>query len=108
VNAEQATKLIMQEPTQLLSGEGRSRWSNNERIGSIGPAGVVVTACRHSGSGATREAPAVIVSRDQLATRESQARPYGVTERLAVLMKPGNAGGGKGPQLKGNARSNEG
>src|SRR5437867_3756168 len=23
-------------------------------------------------------------------------------------MKPGNAGGGKGPQLKGNARSNEG
>src|ERR1700693_2996201 len=47
-------------------------------------------------------------SRDQLATRESQAGPSGVTERLAVLMKPGNAGGGKGPQLKGNARSNEG
>ena len=34
--------------------------------------------------------------------------PYGVAERLVVLMKPGNAGGGKGPQLKGNARSNEG
>src|ERR1700747_57324 len=43
--------------------------------------------------------------RDQLATRERQAGPYGVTERLAVLTKPGNAGGGKGPQLKGNARS---
>jgi len=42
-------------------------------MGSIRPVGVVATACRHSGSGATREAPAVIVSRDQLATRESQA-----------------------------------
>ena len=44
---------------------------------------------------------------DQPATRESQVGPYGVTERLAVLLKPGNAGGGKEPQLEGNARSNE-
>ena len=44
---------------------------------------------------------------DQPATRERQAGPYGVTERPAVLLKPGNAGGGKGPQLKGNARSDE-
>jgi len=44
---------------------------------------------------------------DQPAARERQAGPFGVTERLEVLMKPGNAGGGKGPQLKGNARSNE-
>src|SRR5712671_6500383 len=44
---------------------------------------------------------------DQPAPRESQAGPYGVTERLAVPTKPGNAGGGKGPQLKGNARSDE-
>ena len=44
---------------------------------------------------------------DQLATRESQAGPYGMTERPAVPVKPGNAGGGKGPQLKGNARSDE-
>jgi hypothetical protein len=45
---------------------------------------------------------------DQLATRESQAGPYGVTERLAIPMKPGNSGGGKGPQLKTDARNNEG
>jgi hypothetical protein len=45
---------------------------------------------------------------DQLATRERQAGPYGMAERLAVPMKPGNAGGGKGPQLKGSAGSNEG
>src|SRR6266436_9268338 len=44
---------------------------------------------------------------DQPAPRESQAGPYGVTERLAVPTKPGNAGGGKGPQWKGNARSDE-
>ncbi len=30
----------MQELTQPLCGEGRSRWSSNERISSIGPAGV--------------------------------------------------------------------
>jgi hypothetical protein len=44
---------------------------------------------------------------DQPAPRESQAGPYGVTERSVLPMKPGNAGGGKGPQLKGNARSDE-
>jgi hypothetical protein len=31
-----------------------------------------------------------------------------VTERLVLLMKPGNSGRGKGPQLKTNARSNKG
>ena len=45
---------------------------------------------------------------DQLATRERQAGPYGVTERPVVPMKQGNTGGGKEPQLKGNARSDEG
>ena len=44
----------------------------------------------------------------QLAARERQAGPTGMTERLEVPLKPGNAGGGKEPQLKGNARSNEG
>jgi len=32
----------------------------------------------------------------------------GVAERSVVPMKPGNSGGGKGPQLKTDARSNEG
>jgi len=45
---------------------------------------------------------------DQLATRERSAGPYGMAERLAVPTKPNNSGGGKGPQLKGNARSNKG
>ncbi len=38
----------------------------------------------------------MIASFDQLATRERQAGPYGVTERLVVPMKPGNSDGGTG------------
>jgi hypothetical protein len=68
-----------------------------ERTSSIEPAGVMATACRHRRPDATREAPTVIIIKDQQAPRESQAGPYGVTERLVVLTKPGNAGGGKGP-----------
>ena len=44
---------------------------------------------------------------DQLATRERQAGPYGMAERLVVPMKPGNSGGGKGLQLKADARSDD-
>ena len=62
----------------------------------------------HRRPDATREAPAVIIIKDQLAARERQAGPCEVAERLAVPVKPGNAGGGKGPQLKTNARSNNG
>jgi hypothetical protein len=68
-----------------------------ERTGSVEPAGVVATACTQRGLDATREAPAVICSWNQLATRESQAGPFGVSGRPIVRMKPGNAGGGKGP-----------
>jgi hypothetical protein len=45
---------------------------------------------------------------DQLATRERKAGLTGMAERLVVPAKPGNSGGGKGPQLKGNARSDKG
>jgi hypothetical protein len=40
--------------------------------------------------------------------REGQAGPAGVTDRPIVPMKPGNAGGGKGPELKVNERRSEG
>ena len=45
---------------------------------------------------------------DQLATRERKAGLTGMAERLVVLLKPGNSGGGKGPQLKADARSDDG
>jgi hypothetical protein len=44
---------------------------------------------------------------DQLAARERKAGLTGMAERLVVLTKPGNAGGGKGPQLKADARSDD-
>jgi hypothetical protein len=55
----------------------------------------------------TREAPAVAGRDRQPDAREGQAGPRGVTERLVVPPKPGNAGGGKGPQFKVNVRSGE-
>ena len=44
VNAEQASKRAMREPTCRTDGEGR-RWSSNERRSSTGPAGVLAMAC---------------------------------------------------------------
>ena len=72
-------------------------------------------SCRGSGDGMQAKwtirntgSPSGDRSMDQRAARERQAGPTGMTERLVVLMKPGNSGGRKEPQLKGNARSNEG
>ena len=79
----------------------------DERTSFIEPAGVIAMACTHRRPDATREAPAVI-HKDQLAARERQAGPCGVAERLVLPMKPGNAGGGKEPQLKTDARSDKG
>ena len=45
---------------------------------------------------------------DQLATRERKAGLTGMAERLVVPTKPGNSGGGKGLQLKADARSDDG
>ena len=44
---------------------------------------------------------------DQPDAREGQAGRTGVAERLVVPLKPGNAGGGKGPWFKTNATSGE-
>ena len=49
-----------------------------------------------------------MVRDDQLAAREGGAGRYGVAERFVVLVKPGNAGGGKGPQFETDVRSSEG
>src|SRR3954447_1127307 len=56
---------------------------------------------------ATREAPRVIRD-DQPDAREGTAGRRGVAERFVVPGKPGNAGGGKGPQFKADARRGEG
>src|SRR5215831_15173034 len=57
---------------------------------------------------ATREAPWRGQSNDQLEAREGQAGRFGVAERFVVPLKPGYAGGGKGPQFKTDAIRGEG
>jgi hypothetical protein len=49
-----------------------------------------------------------VVSDDQPEAREGQAGRLGVAERFVVPLKPGNAGGGKGPQFKTDAIRGEG
>jgi hypothetical protein len=106
VNAEQASKRLTQEPTRRVIGraaaDGTVRANEDHQT------------CRGNGDGKQAKltssntgSPSGDRLGDQLAARESQAGPYGVTERLVGAMKPGNAGRAKEPQLKGNARSNE-
>src|SRR5262249_24759703 len=52
--------------------------------------------------------PHCVIRDDQPDAREGQAGRTGVAERLAVPRKPGNAGGGKGPQFKTGATRGEG
>src|SRR5271168_3057731 len=78
-----------------------------ERTSSIRPAGVVATACRQWGPCATREVPAVIAVRINWQLVRERPGRFGMAERLVVLTKPGNSGGGKGPQLKADARSDD-
>src|ERR1700746_1957942 len=70
-------------------------------------AGVVAAACTQ-GKRTQHGKPQGVVSDDQLDAREGQTGRPGVAERFAVPRKPGNAGGGKGPQFKTDARRGEG
>ena len=69
-------------------------------------AGVVATACTQ-GKRTQHGKPQGVVRDDQLDAREGQAGRPGVAERFVVLLKPGNAGGGKGPQFKTDALRGE-
>ena len=46
-----------------------------------------------------------MVRDDQPDAREGQAGRRGDAERFVVPVKPSNAGGGKGPQFKANAKT---
>src|SRR5258708_11879151 len=68
----------------------------------------VVAAARTQGKRAQHGKPLCVIRDDQPDAREGQAGRTGVAERPVVPLKPGNAGGGKGPQFKTNATSGEG
>src|SRR5712675_2271772 len=69
--------------------------------------GVLAAACTQ-GKRTKHGKPQGVVSDDQPNAREGQVGRLGVAERFAVLLKPGNAEGGKGPQFKTDAASGEG
>jgi hypothetical protein len=66
----------------------------------------VATACTQ-GKRTQHGKPLGVVSDDQPDAREGQAGRFGVAERPVVPKKPGNAGGGKGPQFKVGTGSGE-
>src|SRR5262249_18600134 len=68
---------------------------------------VVATACTQ-GKRTQHGRPHGVVGDDQPDAREGQAGRSGGTEGFVVPPKPANAGGGKGPQFKTNARRREG
>ena len=70
-------------------------------------AGVVATACTQ-GKRTQHGKPLGVVRDDQPEARERCSGRLGVAERSVVPGKPGNAGGGKGPQFKTDATSGEG
>src|SRR5882672_8823500 len=69
-------------------------------------AGVVATA-RTQGKRTQHGKPLGVVGDDRPDAGDGQAGRPGVAERFVIPLKPGNAGGGKGPQFKTNAASSE-
>jgi len=73
-----------------------------------GPAVVMAGACVQEENSETRETPSVAARGRQRNLREEQVRPIGVADRPVVPTKPGNSGGGKGPEFKVSAGSGAG
>ena len=107
VNAEQSSKRTMRRPTRqpfrgrlIRLGEQSEEYAQPLRRGS---GDSMYTRKAY----ATRK-PHGVVSNDQPEAREGQAGRLGVAERFVVPLKPGNSGGGKGPQFKTDAIRREG
>src|SRR5512136_181437 len=107
VNAEQASKRTMRRPTRRPFRGRLTRLGYERNHTPSCCAGVVATACTQ-GKRTQHGRPHSVVRDDQPDAREGQAGRCGETEGFVVLLKPGNAGGGKGPQFKTNARRSEG
>jgi hypothetical protein len=67
-----------------------------------------VATARTQGKRAQDGKPLAVVGDDQPAAGDGQTGRLGVAERPVVPPKPGNAGGGKGPQFKTDAIRSEG
>jgi len=97
---------VQADPT-VESGKADTGGASLSEESPICCTGVVAAACTQ-GKRAQHGKPQCVIRDDQPDAREGQAGRTGVAERLVVPRKPGNAGGGKGPQFKTNAASGEG
>ena len=100
-------KVDVQADPATPSGEGCHGWVRRARKTPSRCTGVVAAACTQ-GKRTQHGKPHCVVRDDQPDAREGQAGRIGVAERLVVPLKPGNAGGGKGPQFKTDARRGDG
>ena len=97
--AVQTSKRLSCGPT-WQSYRGRLiRLGDRAKTTPIRRTGVVAAACTQ-GKCAQHGKPLGVAGDGQPDAREGQAGRPGVAERPVVLSKPGNAGGGKGPQFK--------
>ena len=98
VNAEQASKRHVAEadPPEF---RGRPMPLGETATAPSGSVGLMASACLEEEIVETREAPTMRGRGSQLELREEQARSFGVADRLVLLWKPGNAGGGKEPDF---------
>ena len=98
VNAEQTSKRKACGPSRP-SYRGRLIWMGERaKTTPIRRTGVVAAACTQ-GKRMQHGKPLGVAGDGQPDAREGQAGRPGVAERPVVLMKPGNAGGGKEPQF---------
>src|SRR5207302_787124 len=105
--AEQTSKRTMCRPTRTWN-RGRLPRLGDTSDDDAHPLHRVVAAACTQGKRTQHGKPHCVIRDDQPDAREGQAGRIGVAERPIVPMKPGNAGGGKGPWFKTNAASSEG
>src|SRR5216683_7760071 len=88
---------------------GRLSWRAKRAINATCHSAGILTAARvYRESSATREVLCGGWWNTQLETREGRTRPSGMADGPVRPVKPGNAGEGKGPEFKVNARRGEG
>ena len=109
VNAEQASKRATWEPTRRKNGEGRRHWGTGgrtpaKRYEPVVPPGYLATACLYTEIRRNTGSPRWCGSDPQPEAREGQIGPLGVADGSVRPTKPGNAGGGKGPEFKESVR----
>ena len=96
VKPEQASKGKLWTPTRPEFGEGSTIWESSRQTHLGRSTGVMGTARRDRGS---RKRGRPVLDEGSGLNGAVGHRPTRESDRFVVLMKPGNAGGGKGPDF---------